>query len=171
MQESKVVIEGVGKDAEIEVNEKGGKGSKTPAALHLIDPEFLKYSIENEEIIRGNGGFESNRIYKAVKSIAMYMSTLNIVYLNSATYTLENNVSYRLIAIGKTLQEGAKKYEINNWRLVPREIHINHALIHLLAALAGDTQDDHKEHALCRLMMAIATTESPNFSYTEYIKA
>ena len=36
--------------------------------------------------------------------------------------------------------------------------------------IAGDTQDDHRGHALCRLMMAKATKESENFSYNEYVK-
>ena len=31
-----VMIEGVGKDAEIVTNEKGGKQSKAPMAMHLI---------------------------------------------------------------------------------------------------------------------------------------
>lgn len=169
MQESKVVIEGVGKDAEIEVNEKGGKGSKTPAALHLIDPTFFLNNILIESC-KGNNR-ERVVLCTTIKDVAEYMSTNDLDRLYEATIDLEVDPIDRLINIGKVLQEGAKKYEINNWRLVPREIHINHALIHLLAALAGDTQDDHKEHALCRLMMAIATTESPNFSYTEYIKA
>lgn len=33
----------------------------------------------------------------------------------------------------------------------------------------GDTQDDHIDHALCRLMMAYATEKSENFNYNTYI--
>ena len=77
--------------------------------------------------------------------------------------------THPLLAIAKVLKEGAEKYEPNNWRLIPEEEHINHALIHLLAAALGDTQDDHIEHALCRIMMSIAVIPSKGFSYTQYV--
>ncbi len=171
MRESKVVIEGVGKDAEIEVNEKGGKGSKTPAALHLIDPEFIKRNALIEYCRIDDKEKAALCLCDAMTEVAQYMLTRDSDVLYRAIAILEDNPIYCLFTIGKVLKEGAEKYEINNWRLVPREIHINHALVHLSAALAGDTQDNHREHALCRLMMATATMESPNFSYTEYIKA
>ena len=34
----------------------------------------------------------------------------------------------------------------------------------------GDTQDNHLDHALCRLMMAYATNKSENFDYKGYKK-
>ena len=34
-------IEGVGQDAEIITNENGGKQSKSPSALYLLDPTYL----------------------------------------------------------------------------------------------------------------------------------
>ena len=57
-----------------------------------------------------------------------------------------------------------------NWRLIPQEEHINHALIHYYAAMVGDTQDEHIQHCMCRLMMAYATEKSKNFDYSRYIK-
>ena len=42
------LIEGVGKDAEIVTNEKGGKQSKAPMAMHLIDPQFLAWFAANK---------------------------------------------------------------------------------------------------------------------------
>lgn len=64
-----------------------------------------------------------------------------------------------MFALGKVLHEGAEKYGEANWRHIPRRNHLNKALIHIYAYLAGDTQDDHLEHAFTRLMMAIATNE------------
>lgn len=43
----------------------------------------------------------------------------------------------------------------SNWHSIPLGDHVNHALTHLFAHLAGDVQDDHLEHASCRLLMAL----------------
>ena len=154
----KQVIEGVSPDAEIVTNANGGKQSKSPAALHLVDPSFLNNRI---------WCYDDNPLRKAVQHIATYMGSNCLEALYSALDSLEKDRLQQLLTIGKVLQYGAKRYAPNNWRLIPREEHINHALIHLIAALAGDTQDDHIDHAMCRLMMAIATTETEGFSYTK----
>lgn len=39
-----------------------------------------------------------------------------------------------------------------------------------IAHISGDTQDNHTDHALCRLMMSLTTKKSENFDYTKYIK-
>ena len=62
-----------------------------------------------------------------------------------------------MFRIAKVLQYGASRYERDNWRKISCEDHLNHALSHIFAYLAGDTQDDHLGHAFCRLMMACAT--------------
>lgn len=62
-----------------------------------------------------------------------------------------------LLQVGKVLKHGVK-YGVDNWRLIrPRE-HLNHALIHALAWLAGDRKDDHAGHFACRAMMFLETT-------------
>lgn len=159
-----VAIEGVGRDAEIVVNEKGGMQSKTPIALHLVDPFFLMMMFEVND----------KKIEDAILHITNFMRLPNKEHYKSqlieAIKALTTSKNEALIRISKVLQEGVEKYEPNNWRLIPQEQHLNHALIHLLAAGMGDTQDNHLEHALCRLMMAYATDKSPNFSYTQYVK-
>lgn len=57
------------------------------------------------------------------------------------------------------LDYGAKKYGVNNWKQIPRNDHLNHALVHIYAYLEGNRQDDHLGHAFCRLMFAIGTEE------------
>ena len=64
-----------------------------------------------------------------------------------------------MFALAKVMYEGSLKYEKDNWRGISTEDHLNHALAHIYAHLAGDVQDDHLEHAFCRLMMAVATKE------------
>lgn len=58
----------------------------------------------------------------------------------------------------KVLKYGADKYgetfESRNYNKIDTNSHLNHALQHIYAFLAGDTQDDHLGHALVRLMFA-----------------
>lgn len=60
-----------------------------------------------------------------------------------------------MFSIAQVLHFGAQKYEPNNWKKIPLEDHLNHVIGHIYAHLAGDTQDDHLEHAGCRMMMAL----------------
>lgn len=175
-----IVIEGVGQDAEIVVNEKGGKQSKSPMAMHLVDPKFLAIFAKNgaEEVEHIDSDdcaivdAEDKLKYeccRAIEWIASFMQVGGTEYLRYAADYLEEDDVQQMIRIAKVLQFGADKYKANNWRLIPQEEHINHALIHLMAALAGDTQDDHIDHALCRLMMAYATNKSDDFEYGAYV--
>lgn len=148
------MIDGIGPDAEIVTNENGGKQSKAIGAFHLVDPEFLYGFFEHQSrlalpIVRYMGG-----------KMSKDEMTLDI---------LEQSPD-ALIQIAKVLEYGASKYKPNNWRLIPEEEHLNHALIHLYALEEGDTQDDHIGHFLTRIMMVYATKCSPNFKYTEYVK-
>jgi hypothetical protein len=60
-----------------------------------------------------------------------------------------------MFALAKVLDEGAKEYGENNWRKISVESNLNHAIMHILAYLNGDTQDDHLSHAFTRLMFAL----------------
>lgn len=64
------------------------------------------------------------------------------------------------LQVAAVLKHGADKYGDNNWRAIPVEDHLNHALIHVYAYLAGDRQDDHMGHFACRAMMALETVLS-----------
>ena len=175
MQEEGKVLDGVGKDAEIVTNEQGGKQSKAPMAMHLIDAQFLRYWALDEAIkleccqrvdVKDK---TTHGAYTAIADIADFMQEGTNDYLDYAINHIEPDSLKAVTRIAKVLQYGASRYAPNNWRLIPQEEHINHALIHIIAHLAGDTQDEHLDHALCRLMMAMATSTSPNFSYTDYV--
>jgi hypothetical protein len=73
------------------------------------------------------------------------------------------------IRLAQVVEYGAERYAPNNWRLIPYESHINHALQHLAALLADDTSDDHLGHALCRLAFAVAV-EKLDYKFTEIPK-
>lgn len=177
-----IMIEGVGKDAEIVTNAAGGKQSKSPMAMHLVDPYYLEemfndlaekeeYCDEGDATCVRAESIDKHSCYRAIESIAAYMRSGVDFELTLAMDSLCDDKVQQVINIAKILQYGAERYKPNNWRLIPQEEHINHALVHIIAHLAGDTQDDHLNHALCRLMMAKATEKSPDFDYVKYIKA
>lgn len=62
-----------------------------------------------------------------------------------------------LFQVAVVLAEGAVKYGEDNWKLIPTNDHISHALAHLFAYLAGDTSDSHLSHAACRVLFAAHT--------------
>lgn len=68
---------------------------------------------------------------------------------------------HAMFAAAQTAKIGADKYgEIfsdRNYTKVPPEEHVNHAIQHLYAFLAGDAQDDHLAHAIVRAMFAYET--------------
>lgn len=167
------VIDGVGKDAPTVTNARGGKQAASPMAMHLVDPDYLKEFYENErdekenEVLDGDEEF-NQKVRQAIMYIAEFMKNEEPYILLVAMDELAEKEE-QIIKVAKTLQEGVEKYPTNNWRLIPQEEHINHALIHLIAHLAGDKQDNHIEHALTRLMMAYATEKSVDFSYTNYV--
>ena len=157
-------VAGVGKDEPIIENSKGGKQSRSLYATHLIDPDFLDAMSDEEgplhyvaEFMRDNS--ISTPLFQAIESCA----SLDGLYH-------KQKQAKRLLAIAKVLKEGAEKYEANNWRLIPQEEHLNHAIIHWLAYTIGDESDDHLAHFVTRIMMAYATKPTPGFSYDRYNK-
>ena len=60
-----------------------------------------------------------------------------------------------LFATAKVLKEGFDKYGEDNWRKIPTSDHLNHLLVHAYAYLAGDRQDEHLSHAVCRAIFAL----------------
>jgi hypothetical protein len=60
-----------------------------------------------------------------------------------------------LMAAAKVLRAGAEKYGAGNWRDLPIRFHLNHLLAHTYAYLAGDDQDEHLSHVLCRALFAL----------------
>lgn len=60
-----------------------------------------------------------------------------------------------MLHLAKIMKYGAEKYGDNNWHAIPTAEHLNHAMTHLFAHLAGDTQDDHLGHAAWRVVSAL----------------
>ena len=73
-------------------------------------------------------------------------------------YRLDAVPPKALLAVASVLKIGAEKYGFDNWRRIAKAEHINHALVHVYAHLAGDQSDDHLTHATCRLLFALETS-------------
>ncbi len=60
-----------------------------------------------------------------------------------------------IIRAAETMKHGMK-YEVltpDNWRGVPAEEHLNHALRHIALHQAGNGDEDHVGHAVSRILM------------------
>lgn len=60
-----------------------------------------------------------------------------------------------LASLARVMYNGALKYSKDNWKLIHKRDHLNHALNHVNLYLAGNTSEDHLAHAATRLMMAL----------------
>lgn len=58
-------------------------------------------------------------------------------------------------AVASVLKEGADKYGDDNWKKITIPDHLNHALAHAFAYMAGDKSDDHLGHMACRVLFAL----------------
>lgn len=80
-----------------------------------------------------------------------------------APYAFTSIDPLALLRVALIQQQGDSKYGPDNWRRLPERDHINHALAHLFAHLAGDTSDDHLGHAAVRTLFALAVNLRPDF--------
>jgi 5'-nucleotidase len=78
-----------------------------------------------------------------------------------AFHLIDPQVLFRLAYV---VAEGAEDHGLWNWRKIPIDDNLNHALAHILAYLAGDAQDDHLGHAFCRLHFALSLDITPGYS-------
>lgn len=143
----------VGPDAPIVENELGGKQSKAIGAFHLMDPGFMY-------------GIFVDRYWQIATLVIKYMDGEIDKYdmVSQLIWDKEDDEKRDIILmIAKTMEYGIGRYKLNNWRLIPEEDHLNHALTHLFMAEIGNTEDDHIAHFYTRIMMAYATKPSKEF--------
>ena len=129
-----IIIDGVGQDAEIVVNERGGKQSKSPMAMHLVDPRYLAdwaddgketLSYTDSDDVRCVDNCEVYDIYDAIENIAEFMIQNNKCYLTWAMDSIEEDnkelMSYDLDrVIDAYLDEIIEHYEEEITQLQPQ---------------------------------------------------
>lgn len=72
-----------------------------------------------------------------------------------------------LFEMASVLYDGAVKYGENNWRGIDISDHLNHLIMHAYAYLAGDRNDNHLSHIMCRAMFAQAVVLQEKTSIKE----
>lgn len=138
-----------GDDAPIVTNKSGGKQSVAIGDFTLLPKHFSKQFIS---ILASD--VDEYDIGKAYGKLIDFLEDHDIEFLLEAIDALS---SEPLTTIARVLEEGLKKYPRDNWKLIPFEEHINHALCHLYMFLKGDIQDRHLDHALTRIALAYET--------------
>ena len=58
-----------------------------------------------------------------------------------------------LQAVAEAMAKGAARYGDDNWRGLPKEEMVNHAIRHLVLWMAGDRSEPHAAHAACNCLM------------------
>ena len=58
-----------------------------------------------------------------------------------------------LQAVAEAMAKGAARYGDDNWRGLPKEVMVNHAIRHLVLWMAGDRSEPHAAHAACNCLM------------------
>lgn len=58
-----------------------------------------------------------------------------------------------LQAVAEAMATGGARYGTGNWRGLPKEVMVNHAIRHLVLWLAGDRSEPHASHAAANCLM------------------
>lgn len=105
-------------------------------ALRAKDENYI-FGVEPEApvVVNDNGGKQSDTPY------GFHLLPI------SALFDAAKVAKYGADKYGETFTE-------RNYTKIPATDHLNHAIQHIYAFLAGDTQDDHLGHAIVRLMFA-----------------
>jgi hypothetical protein len=59
----------------------------------------------------------------------------------------------------EVIRQGAASHPLEEWRSLPFEYHVGHAIEHLRQWQEGDGRQDHLSHAATRLLMALTLRE------------
>lgn len=77
-----------------------------------------------------------------------YMST-------DVPYAMHIMPGAAILHVANIMYEGAKTHGANNWLRGSVDNHVNKALVHLMAFIDKDEQDDHLGHATWRMLAAL----------------
>lgn len=144
-----IKFENGGDNAPIVTNKSGGKQSVAIGDFTLIPKCFSKQFMNALA-----KDLDEPHVGRAYGLLIEFLIEPDLDFLIEAIDTLTNEP---LTTIARVLEEGLKKYPRDNWKLIPFEEHINHALCHLYMFLKGDIQDRHLDHALTRIALAYET--------------
>lgn len=104
---------------------------------------------------------QTESLVKGVSPDAPVVTNENGGKQSDTPYAFHMLPTSAIFAAAEVCAYGAKKYgetmNNRNYTKISPEDHINHAVAHLFAHLAGDTQDEHLAHAIVRCLFAYDT--------------
>lgn len=121
--------------------------------LGISNPEF-------SEIIRNIGYFqeEGNILHLGV---ALKLMSMYFFGEKESPTPLRGKLASMLLETAIHFEDGAKKYDDNNWKKgIPTSVFVDSAVRHLLKLMRGDTDEPHKRAVCWNLMCAIWTCEN-----------
>lgn len=112
--------------------------------------------------------YQSERIYQGnlladLGKDAPIVEQANGARSSQSPYFTRGLPPLALLAAARVFKDGAVGHEDDpfgdvtkrNWHKISSDDNFEHAFTHMIAYLSGDTGDQHLEHALARLMMAV----------------
>jgi hypothetical protein len=105
-------------------------------------------------------------VFDGIREDVPLEETANGAVQSSFPYKFANIPPEAMFALARVLDYGVQKYCKDgtdttepNMRKIEVKDHINHAIGHLYAFLAGEWNEDHLSHALCRIAYAVTNQE------------
>ena len=122
-----------------------------------LDPCCISYCLCNEKTK------QTGSLVKGVEPDAPVVTNEKGGKQSDSPYAFHMIPVSSVLAAAEVCAYGAKKYGETignrNYTKIPTEEHINHAIAHMYAYLAGDRTDDHLGHAIVRTMFAYDTSQ------------
>ena len=114
------------------------------------------YATDTEYVVHRKAGEEDSEVIAGVGPDAPIVTNEVGAKQSHSPYRMDLIDAKALLKIAQVHKQGGDKYGDTNWRGIPVNDHINHALVHIYAHLAGDTSDEHLPHAATRMIFALA---------------
>jgi hypothetical protein len=119
----------------------------------------------------------STHVFHGIREDAPLEVTSTGAVQSSFPYKFANIPPEAMYILAEVLNYGVDKYCKDgsdttepNMRNISVKDHINHALGHIYAFLAGQTDEDHLSHALCRIVYAVTVQQYEPYKMQYQIK-
>src|SRR5579875_2019624 len=170
-----------GETTEVSVDANGGKQARILGAFELLPGRALEALLRVWRTASGEimSASQDELLRSAYEQLAQLLSDdgsgelLGTALAMLCTFVQRDIApedpftlpTYGQFSMAMTIERGAQKYGVNNWRRIDYAAQVRHALSHLLAYLAGNRAEDHIGNAICRIGFAIEV-DPGNYRFT-----
>lgn len=129
--------------------------------IRELEQENKDLKIEKAALMKNQAPLENNNVSKWLAPDAPVIENENGGKQSGTPFAFHMIPPIAMFKAAEVCGYGARKYgetyDNRNFTKIPVEEHVNHAIQHLYAWIAGDKSDDHLGHALVRCMFAVGT--------------